>query len=556
MTELITAPEGDVAARRRRVMLALLALAWLYVGALAWRMRELVVDDAYIGLSFLRNLLEGHGFVFYPGGPAVEGVTNIGWILALAPLAAVTEPVLAAKLLGAALLFCALLLTAAIGRSLATHDQSLPHGETLMLAPPLLLGASFAFLYFPLAGMETAALACTLLLMTRIALSRPLSLALPALGAFAFTLHPEAVLVYPIYAVLRLLSVRLSFEARLRRAPPEEADKSAPNHPPHPAVRGDSRASKDAGAIGVSPLISGALLYAALLALITLARWLAFGALLPNTFASKPAAELDTMLGGLVDAVGGGHVGIGFPTAGLLGLWLAARGWLRLRRARPNAAAILGATVATGLLFALYARVDWTLTPRYFAPYLPAAALLIWTGALDLAARLWPGRALPLAIFGAILVAVLGISFDARLGALERFPGYVMAGRTLVAPAAAIAKIVPEGEVIATRRIGTLAYVSRRPVFDYIYGLTDPQVARAVGRRGRAFEHPNDAELAPIWRARAPAWIIEDEGVLAEIARKAGGTLDGFTLNGSHFRAARRFRIAPGVDWVLAGRVD
>jgi hypothetical protein len=43
--------------------------------------------------------------------------------------------------------------------------------------------------------------------------------------------------------------------------------------------------------------------------------------------------------------------------------------------------------------------------------------------------------------------------------------------------------------------------------------------------------------------------------VLAEIARKAGGTLEGFTLNGSRFRAERRFRIAPGVDWVLARRV-
>ena len=68
----------DTAARQRRVVAALLALAALYVAALAWRWREYVVDDAYTGFAFLRNLLEGHGFVFHPGGrgslAAVAGV--------------------------------------------------------------------------------------------------------------------------------------------------------------------------------------------------------------------------------------------------------------------------------------------------------------------------------------------------------------------------------------------------------------------------------------------------------------------------------------------------
>ncbi|HEX6101820.1 MAG TPA: hypothetical protein VF031_02115, partial [Alphaproteobacteria bacterium] len=205
MAELALTETGD-AARRRRVMLGLVCLAAFYVAVLAWRFRDFAVDDAYIGFAFLRNLLEGHGFVFHPGGPAVEGVTNIGWILALAPAAALTDAVIAAKLLGALLLFGAILLAGAIGRGLGSHVATLPHADTLLLAPPILLAASFEFLYFPLAGMETAALSCTLLAMAWIALSAPRSLALPVLGALAFTLHPEAVLVFPVYAVLRRIS--------------------------------------------------------------------------------------------------------------------------------------------------------------------------------------------------------------------------------------------------------------------------------------------------------------------------------------------------------------
>ena len=509
----------DAAARPRRVVAALLALAAIYVAALAWRWRECVVDDAYIGFAFLRNLLEGHGFVFHPGGPVVEGVTNIGWILALVPAAALLGPVLAGKLAGAALLLAALILTGAIGRELEQRLDPLPHADTLMLAPPILLAASFEFLYFPLAGMETGALACAVLAMARIGLRAPTSLLPPALGALAFTLHPEAVLVYPLFLVLHATAARLRGE-RLRAA------------------------------------ALAAALYLALLALITLARWWAFGALLPNTFASKPPAEIATVASGLVELLSGGHLGIGFPIAGLLGLTLAVLGYARLRRAAPDAAAVLAAIAATGLLFALYARPDWTFSARYFAPYLPAALLLLWIGALDLSNRFWPGRIIALAGFGALLLAVLGLTFGARLGAMERYPGYVMAGRTLIGPAEEIARMVPEGDTIATRRIGALAYVSRRNVFDYVYGLTDPEVARLVARRGKAFEQPGDPALEAVWKARAPGWILEDEAVLAEIARKAGGGLDRFALQGFTYGAVRRFPIAADVNWVLARRMD
>ena len=59
-----------------------------------------------------------------------------------------------------------------------------------------------------------------------------------------------------------------------------------------------------------------------------------------------------------------------------------------------------------------------------------------------------------------------------------------------------------------------------------------------------------------VWKARAPGWILEDEAVLAEIARKPGGSLDRFVLHGVAYRAVRRFPISPEVGWMLARRTD
>jgi len=388
----------------------------------------------------------------------------------------------------------------------------------------LLLATSFEFLFFSLAGMETALLGCLLLAMALIAIRKPDSFVLPILGALAFTVHPEAILVYPLFILGRSVSFLFQQQRKARA---------------HSFVR----------------FAGEALFYAALLALVTAARWADFGAFLPNTFAAKPA-EISAALGGLLQLFSGSHVGIGFPLAGLLGLGLTLLGWSRLWQANPQPAAMLGAIVATGFAFAIYAPPDWTLSARYFAPYLPAALLLLSIGALDLSNRLWPLRIAPLAVFGAVLLFTQGLTLGARLGAMEGYPGYVMTSQALIGPAKAIAGLVGEDDTIATRRIGALAYVTGRRVFDYVYGLTDAEVARAVAARGKAFEQPSDRELVPIWRARAPRWILEDEPVLADIARKAGGTLNGFTLNGFTYRAIERFAIAPEVNWVLARRIE
>src|SRR5947209_3084080 len=76
-------------------------LAALWLALAAWFYRGLFMDDAWIGLRVVANLLAGQGLVFNPG-ERVEGVTNTGWLLLLAPVARLASPPFAAKLLGLA----------------------------------------------------------------------------------------------------------------------------------------------------------------------------------------------------------------------------------------------------------------------------------------------------------------------------------------------------------------------------------------------------------------------------------------------------------------------
>ncbi len=233
----------------------------------AFKTRECFVDDAYIGFQYVDNLTAGQGFVFHAGDKPIEGTTNIGWLLLLGPLTTLAPPAVAAKLLGLALVMFVLTLLVAVGRVFAmkemwhgrprpccpsdTAESGCATGDSFVLAvvPAVLLTASFDFVYFSTAGMETALLAAILMTVCCTALFRPTSLWLPTLVAAASLVHPEAALVYPIYVLLRW-----------------------------PRANDDRRR-----------LIVGALLWSAILGLIMAARWGYFGDVVPNTFHSKPS---------------------------------------------------------------------------------------------------------------------------------------------------------------------------------------------------------------------------------------------------------------------------
>ena len=508
-------PDRRIAVSRTQSGLAGAAVA--FAVAFAWLIRDHQMDDAYIGFQYLKSLLAGHGFVFFPGAPAVEGVTNIGWQLVLAPLALLVGAEAAAKLLGLALVLVALRLVAVIGGTVV--DRARPvSGGSLWLVPVLLLASSFDFLYFAFAGMETGLLAVLLLAMAVRAGLRPDCPSLPALGAAAFLTHPEAVLVFPLYAALALAG-RLAGRRRL---------------------------------LGALAAMAGLVLA------ITGLRYGYFGDVVPNTFHAKSGSLFLKIDGGFRFLLAR-NVNIAFPILGAVVLPILAFGYLRVRRASPATAAMLVAITATGIAFGVYSPPDWTGFGRYFAPYLPGALILFWCGlaeAVDaaggLAAR-WKRPALT--VTAATLVAAQLYGIVIAMARMDAYPGYVLAGHTLVAPARWIRDTLPADATIATRRIGALAYHSERAVFDYVHGLTERAVAAAIAERGGGFD-ATDPDLAALWRARAPDYILEDDDVMADIIAAAGGAPERFTVHGIAYGVLRDFPIGADARWVLAGRLE
>ena len=493
--------------------------AVLFMASFAWLIRDFYMDDAYIGFQYLKSFLAGHGFVFFPGAVPVEGVTNIGWQVALAPLAALLGPPMASKLLGFGLALAVLRLMAVLGASVADGEPREQHSASLWLVPVLLLATSFDFLYFAFAGMETALLAVLLLAMAAIALRSPASWSLPALAMAGCLTHPEAILVLPLYLAFAVVG---GFSPRRR-------------------------------------LLALLAALAGLMLVVTALRYSYFGDVVPNTFHAK-SGGLFLKIDGAFQYLTGRNINIAFPVSGAVALPFLIFGYLRIHRASPPLAAMIAAIALTGIAFGVYSREDWSELARYFAPYLPAALLLFWCGLAEAVDRIgfsgnpaWRPRFLALAASALVATQLYGILTG--MARMEGYPGYVLAGRTLVAPAQWIRDTLPADAVIASRRIGALSYHSDRAVFDYVFGLTERDIAARVSERGTGFD-ATDSDLAPLWTDRSPDYILEDDEIMEAIIETAGGTPERFVVHGLAYRVLRRFEIGSERDWVLAGRVD
>ena len=113
----------------------------------------------------------------------------------------------------------------------------------------------------------------------------------------------------------------------------------------------------------------------------------------------------------------------------------------------------------------------------------------------------------------------------------------------------------PRDAVIATRRIGAVAYIGERKIFDYAVGITDREVARLYAAPERGLTDPNDARLAALWRSARPTHLLEDDDVIDTIARRSGGDRTRFIVQGDAFRVVRGFALGSDREWLLAERL-
>ena len=109
-------------------------------------------DDAMVSMTYARNLASGHGLVWMPGGPRVEGFTNPLWTLIMALPHALGLPDRLASLpiivLGGALL----LVCAALGRALAARVA--PEEPLAATMTPWLIAFCYPLVYWTLRGLE------------------------------------------------------------------------------------------------------------------------------------------------------------------------------------------------------------------------------------------------------------------------------------------------------------------------------------------------------------------------------------------------------------------
>jgi len=492
-------------------------MAVAVIGAMAWVTRRYFMDDAFIGFHYLTNLLSGRGFTFNPG-ERVEGITNIGWVLSLIPLASILTIPAAAKIMGLFLASATVIIAYALARALGRD------GGAIAAAPvPLLIACNFDYAYLSLAGMETALLSALLLAAAWLTMIDRRRWLVGLLLALAFLCHPESALIFPLFIVL---------VAALRRQ----------------ELRG---------------WLPSFGLFAGAVALFTLARYSYFHDLLPQTFYAKPAGIKDVIKSGLI-FMKGWDTNFIAPWGGIFVIMFALAGGITAYRSAPRAALFLAAAAMAGAAFAVYAPQDWTFLGRYFAPYLPAAVILSWKGVIETheaaLSRIMDKRRIGwlLAAY-AVAISASGLADAAmhlRKSYVERYPGYVLTSARLEGPALWIRDYVPDGAVIATRRIGAVAFYSRKKIFDWKFGLIDREVAAVVRRTPGAINFPTHPALAELWAERSPDFLLEDSHVIAVVLRETGGSEDRFEVHGVPYHVIRKFPIGLDVDWVLCQKME
>ncbi len=356
-----------------------------------------VVDDAYISARYASQLAAGNGLAYNAVGPAVEGYTNLAFVLLLAVGEALGAPMpdLAVHL-GAT--FGALAVVAAYGaaRALgaaASGDPATPAPGALVAA--FLLASSPHFAVTATNGIESSLYVLTVLCGAWAAAVAPVPVA-AGLAAVAPVVRPEGAVVGGLFALV--------VAARAR----------------------DGR-----------PLVPVVLVVAAL----TAWRWVTYGALVPNTLAAKSARSLADQIAFNLEYLRPERAFWALaavtlvcapvylrPTFGRVGLW-----------------------VAGAFTVALAMRVDmWMPGGRLLMPAFAAACVLVGLAVDD------GGWRRGIGVVGAIGLLTASLAHGGVARAYDR-AHTVQPGNPAERAARTIAARV-RGEWVATRDAGVLAY--------------------------------------------------------------------------------------------------
>ena len=502
-----------------RINYLILPLTILLIMFLSFLMRTMIMDDAYIALRYADNLLSGEGLVFNPG-ERIEGIVNTGWILFIIPFIHILGPVLAVKILGFILVFITLYLLYKI--SSVFEENQLDIIPILII---LLSSTQLDYILFSFIGMETALMSSLLFIIVWMVLKNKSMIWIAIICSFLFLVHPEGILVYPLARFFLIFT-------------------------------GDAW----------KRMIKADFIYLILIFLYSFARFLYYGSFIPNTFYAK-GSSFKTILTNLYQI--GTEMSTAFPTlfSSIFVLIIMAFGIFSIFRIHKQTAAFMGAIVLAGYGFSVYAPTDWSGMARYFAPYIPLAILVMWRGISFLLISLegkfsWIKKFQKVIIIGLFLAMIIPsfarIDYFLKPENIEQYPGFVLSSQSLLEPIDWIKENTSPDSIIACRRIGALAFYSKRYIFDHIFGLTDPTIARGDGSTIALII---DATIGEHWRRKSPDYYLEDRFRIELLLSLTGETESSFHIQGIEYSLIKSFVIGKhpdgsDIEWCLCKKIE
>lgn len=422
-----------------------------------------VAEDAFIALRFAKNLASGHGLVWNPGAPPVEGYTDFLWVIAAAGAMKIGLPgVWSVQLLSVAAALATLALTYRAGRRLMNWPP------TVALVPCGLLAVCGPFATWASSGMESTLFGFFVLLAAyqfaifwREGRTRPAVAAAVALLLSTLT-RPEGMLI-------TLLLFGINGAAALWFA----------RH-------------------RLASLALASITYAVAFAVYFWWRYSRYGYLLPNTFYAKTGGGIPQILrGGLLAYLFIMQFALPLVPAALVAAWEAgaprraalremfSATWFKRSSFLVFAAAITIAYTANNVLVG----GDYMAMHRFFVPILPFMYLLFGVLIAALYARAArPGNAFGLRALVAFTAAatffpstILERSFFASPPQQHGNYRGVQIERWHVARLSVIGRFFDgyrrdPSESLATTAIGAIGYYADMQIYD-IHGLVDVHIA-------------------------------------------------------------------------------